>query len=315
LARQLAVRLAIGLATLAAASALIFLGVEALPGDAATAALGRQATPELLKGLREDYGLGRPAAERYAGWLGGIVRGDLGRSLPSGDAVSTLIGDKVVNTAALSLVTILFLVPLSAFLGSVSAVRRDRALDHGVAGATLALIAVPEFVIGSLLAVMFAVWLEWLPPVSLIDPERSAFAQLDLLVLPMITLLAASVAQTIRMVRACMIRELASDYVQMARLKGVPERRVLLHHALPNALGPTIQIMAINVAWLMGGIVVVEAVFQYPGLGTTLTGAVASRDLPTVEAVAMLITAVYVGVNVLADLAVIVINPRLRRAR
>lgn len=313
MAKQLLVRIAIGLVTLWAASALIFLGVEALPGDAATAALGREATPELVEGLRQEYGLDRPALTRYVQWLGGMLQGNLGVSLPSGDAVSDVIGDKIENTFVLSLMTVLILVPLSCLLGILSAVCRDRLLDHGIATTTLALISVPEFVVGSLLAVVVAGWLDLLPPVSLLDPQKSALKQLDLLVLPMLTLLAASVAQTVRMVRASMIQVLESDYVQMARLKGVPERRVLLHHALPNALGPTIQIIAINVAWLMGGIVVVEAVFQYPGLGSALAQAVSARDIPTVQAVALLITAVYIAVNVLADMAVIVLNPRLRR--
>jgi len=313
--RHAAVRLAIGGATLLAASALVFLGVEALPGDAAQAALGREATPALIAGLRKQFGLDRPAVVRYGDWLWGFVRGDLGRSLPSGDKVSSVIGGKIGNTAALSAITILFLVPLSVALGIASAVRRDRLLDHVVGGTTLALISTPEFVVGTLLAVVFAVWLSLLPPVSLLDPARSAFAQPSLLVLPMVTLLAASVAQTTRMIRASMIDVLQSEYVQVARLKGVPERRVLMWHALPNAMGPTIQVIAINIAWLTGGIVVVESVFQFPGLGSALTGAVAARDEPTVEAVAMLITGVYVVVNVLADLATIVLNPRLRRRR
>lgn len=311
--KQVALRLAIGLATLWAASALVFLGVQALPGDAAQAALGREATPQLVQELRKQFGLDRPAIVRYGDFLWGFLRGDLGRSLPSGDPVTNVIGGKVENTAALSVATVLFLVPLSVGLGILSAVRRDRAVDHVVGGTTLALISTPEFVVGTLLAVLFAVWLRALPPVSLLDPGRSAFAQPRLLVLPVATLLAASVAQTIRMVRASMIYVLQSEYVQMARLKGVAERRVLLWHALPNALGPTIQVIAINVAWLMGGIVVVESVFQFPGLGSALTHAVAARDEPTVEAIALLITAVYVCVNLVADLAIILLNPRLRR--
>ncbi len=313
--RRILVRIGVGLATLWAVTALVFLGTEALPGDAATAALGREATPALVQGLRKEFGLDRPVLVRYGKWLDGLLHGNLGRSLPSGDPVTSIIGDKVRNTAVLGLATLAVLVPLSVGLGIASAVRRDRLLDHVVAGTTLALISTPEFVVGTLLAVLFAVWLRWLPPVSLIDPSRSAFTQPRLLVLPVATLLAASVAQTTRMVRATMIDVLDSEYVQMAQLKGVPERRVLLRHALPNALGPTIQVIALNIAWLMGGIVVVEAVFQFPGLGSTLTTAVAARDQPTVEAIAMLIATVYVVVNVIADVAVILLNPRLRRAR
>ena len=312
--RRILVRVAVALVTLWAVSVVVFLGTEALPGDAATATLGQQATPELLAGLREEFGLDRPLLERYGDWLSGFVRGDLGRSVPSRDPVTDVIGGKARNTAVLSAATIAVLVPLAVLLGMLSAVRRDRAFDHGVAGMTLALIATPEFVVGTLLAVALAVWLDLLPPVSLVDPSRSLASQFDILVLPVLTLLAAAVAQTIRMVRAGMIDVLDSEYVQMARLKGVPERRVLLRHALPNAVGPTIQVIAINVAWLAGGVVVVEAVFQFPGLGLTLTDAVATRDLPTVQAIGMLITAVYIGLNILADVGIILLNPRLRRA-
>ena len=252
---------------------------------------------------------------RYERWLVGFAHGDLGHSLPSGERVTRVIGDKVRDTAFLALATIAILVPLGVTLGVLTAVRRDRLFDHAVSGVTLALISTPEFVVGTFLAVVLAVWVRWLPPVSLIDSTRSVFAQLNYLALPVLTLLAASVAQMIRMVRASMIDVLGSDYVEMARLKGLPERRVLLRHALPNALAPTIQVVAINIAWLVGGIVVVEYVFQYPGLGSTFAQAVSARDLPTVEAITAIFAALYICVNLLADIAVILINPRLRRAR
>jgi peptide/nickel transport system permease protein len=312
--RQLVIRCAVGIATLIAVSALVFLGVEALPGDAAQAALGQEATPALLKQYRHDFGLDRPVLTRYRDWLWGFVRGDLGRSLPSGAPVSGLISDKARNSVSLALATLICLVPIALALGIASAVRRDSLFDHAVASTTLTLIATPEFVVGTLLAIVIAVWLHWLPPVSLVDAQRPITSQLTLLVLPVVTLLAASVAQTTRMVRATMIDVLQSEYVQMARLKGVPPVRVMLHHALPNAIGPTIQILAFNIGWLMGGVVVVEAVFQYPGLGLAFRNAVSARDLPTVEAVSMLITGSYIVVNMLADIAVILINPRLRRS-
>jgi peptide/nickel transport system permease protein len=312
--RRILIRVAVATVTLWAASVAVFLGVEALPGDAATAALGRSATPELVAGLRQQYGLDRPATERYVDWLRGVLHGDLGRSLPSGDEVSVVIGDKIRNTAVLALATVLVLVPLSLLFGILSAVGRDGLLDLSTAAVTLALISTPEFVIGSLLAVALAVWVAWLPPVSLIDPGVSLLSQSDALVLPVLTLVAASVAQSIRMVRACMIDVLRSDYIEMVRLRGVSERELLLRHALPNALGPVVQVFAIIVAWLAGGIVVVEAVFQYPGIGSALTGAVQGRDLPTVQAITLLVTAVYVIVNLLADVAIMLLNPRLRRA-
>lgn len=312
--RRILGRVAVGVLTLWAVSLLVFLATQLLPGDAAQAALGQQATPQLVAGLRKQFGLDRPVFVRYGEWLAGFVHGDLGHSLPSGTPVASLLADHVRNTAALAGLTIAVLIPLSLLLGIMSAVRRDRIFDHGVAGVTLALISTPEFVVGSLLALLFSVRLRWLPPASLIDSAQPLLAQSNLLVLPVLTLLAASVAQTTRMVRASMIDALEADYVTMARLKGVPEYRVLLVHALPNALGPTILVVAFNVAWLVGGVIVTEAVFQFPGLGLALTSAVTARDQPTVEAIALLVTAVYVGVNLLADLGVILLNPRLRRS-
>lgn len=311
--RALVVRLLVGVVTIWAACTLVFFGVESLPGDAAQAALGPHAPASLLRTMRHDFGLDRPIMHRYREWLLGFVRGDLGHSLPSGEKVTNVIGDKVRDTAFLALATIAILVPLGVLFGILTAVRRDRLLDHTVSGVTLALISTPEFVVGTLLAVVLAVWVRWLPPVSLIDSTRSIFGQTKLVVLPVLTLLAASVAQMIRMVRASMIDVLGSEYVEMARLKGVPERGVLLRHALPNALAPTIQVIAINIAWLVGGIVVVEYVFQYPGLGSTFAQAVSARDLPTVEAITAIFATLYIVVNLLADVAVIFVNPRLRR--
>ena len=311
--RLILIRAGLGLLTLWAASLVVFLGTQLLPGDAAEAALGQQATPQLVAALRKDLGLDRPVLVRYGDWLAGFVQGDFGLSLPSKEPVANIIGDRVRNTGVLALATVVILIPLSLFLGILSAVRRDRTFDHWVAGITLALISTPEFVVGSLLALLLAVKLGWLPPASLVDASAPVLPQWPMFVLPVLTLLAAEVAQTTRMIRATMIDVLDSDYVMMARLKGVPERRVLLHHALPNALAPTLQVLAFNVAWLTGGVVVVEYVFQFPGLGLGLAGAVASRDQPTVEAITMLITGLYVAANLLADIGVIALNPRLHR--
>jgi peptide/nickel transport system permease protein len=250
---------------------------------------------------------------RYKEWLVGLVHGDFGLSLPSKEPVANIIGDHIRNTAVLALITIALLVPLSLLLGILSAACRDSPFDHGVAGVTLALISTPEFVVGSLLALILAVKLGWLPPASLVDASAPVLPQWPMFVMPVLTLLAAEVAQTTRMIRATMIDVLDSDYVMMARLNGVPESRVLLRHALPNALAPLLQVLAFNVAWLTGGVVVVENVFQFPGVGLALASAVASRDQPTVEAITALITALYVAANLLADIGVIALNPRLRR--
>lgn len=312
--RLVATRIGAGLLTLWVASVVVFFATELLPGDAAQAALGQQATPQQVELLRREFGLDRPALHRYVEWLGGFVQGDFGLSLPSKQPVVSIIDSRVRNTAALAALTIALLIPISLFLGIVSAMRRDSLLDRVIASTSLALISTPEFVVGSLLALLLAVRLGWFPPASLIDAGLPLDRQFQMFVLPVLTLLAAEVAQTTRMIRAAMIDVLDSDFVTMARLKGVPEARVLLRHALPNALAPTLQILAFNVAWLTGGVVVVENVFQFPGLGLALTSAVAGRDGPTVECITMLVTGLYILANLLADIGVIALNPRLRRS-
>jgi peptide/nickel transport system permease protein len=313
--RAIIVKTATAAAVLFAVSVIVFFGTEALPGDAAEAALGQTATPQLLEQYRKDFGLDRPVLERYEEWASGMLQGDLGRSLPSGDPVSSVISDRIANTAILSLIVLILLVPLSMLLGTLSALRRDSAFDHVVTTSTLSIIALPEFVVGAFLIVIFSTWTGLLPPVSLVDPSVGLLAQPSVLILPVLTLLAAILGQTTRMVRACMIDVLGSDYVEMSRLKGVPERRVLLRHALPNAMGPTIQVLVLNVAWLAGGVVIAEKVFEFPGLGLALANAVSARDIATVQAIVMLITATYLFVTLLADLLEVRLDPRLARAR
>ena len=313
--RTIIVKTATAAAVLFAVSVIVFFGTEALPGDAAEAALGQTATPELLAQTRKDFGLNRPVLERYKEWATGMLQGDLGRSLPSGDPVSSIISDRIVNTAILSVIVLLLLIPLSMLLGTFSALRRDSAFDHVVTTSTLSIIALPEFVVGAFLIVIFATWTGLLPPVSLVDPSVGLLAQPSVLILPVLTLLAAILGQTTRMVRACMIDVLGSDYVEMSRLKGVPERKVVMRHALPNAMGPTIQVLVLNVAWLAGGVVIAEKVFEFPGLGLTLANAVSARDIATVQAIVMLITATYLLVTLIADLLEVRLDPRLARAR
>ena len=312
--RSILARVVVGIATLAGVATLVFFGTEALPGDAAQAALGPESTPELVERYRREFGLDRPLTERFGSWVAGFARGDLGKSLPSGDPVTEIIAGKIRNTGFLALLTLGILVPTSVLLGVFAAIRRDGKLDHAVTSSTLGMVAAPEFVVGSLLVVVFAVWLGLVPPVSVVDPTRSFFGQLNILILPIATLLTHVLAQTTRMIRACVIAELGKEYVQLAILKGLPPWRVLFRHVLPNAIAPTLQILAMNVAWLLGGVVVVEAVFQFPGLGLTMSKAVATRDIATVQAVALLITATYVLVNILVDMLLVVLNPRLRAA-
>lgn len=312
--KAIARRLLVTLLTLLAVSAVMYFGVAALPGDAATAALGQQATPARLEALRHEYGLDRPVVERYVDWLGGLVHGDLGRSPAAGRPVSQILGENVRNTAVLAGCVILLLVPLSVGLGILSALWRDRLFDGAVAVTTLTFISTPEFVMGSLLTVLLSSWLAVLPASSLLDPSASLLSQWKLL-LPVLTLTLVSAAQAIRMIRAAMIEVLHSDYIQAATLRGVSPRRLILRHALPNAIDPTIQVIALTVGYLVGGVVVTETLFQYPGVGTAITQAVNSRDIATVLAASILVTAVYMVANLLADISTIALNPRLRRGR
>jgi len=226
--------------------------------------------------------------------------------------VWSIVGPRLANTLVLALVTMIVLVPVSFALGAGSAVLRDRFADHVTSTLSLFLMAIPEFVIGTILAIVLGVWISLLPPVSIINPEESIWSQSTMLVLPMLTLLAAALGQMIRMVRAAVLDVLHSDSVEMARLKGVPESRVIIVHALPNSLAATVQIIAFNAAYLIGGVVIVEAVFQYPGIGEGVVLSVSSRDLPTVLALGLMITGAYIVINLLADLIVIALNPRLR---
>lgn len=295
-------------------SVLVFWGTQILPGDAASAALGRSATPEAVAELRAELGLDRPAVSQYLDWLHGLATGDLGTSLSSREPVTTVIGDRMSNSLMLAAITLAVLVPLALLLGILSGVRRGTRFDHAVSGATLTLIAVPEFVTGTLLTAGLAVALGLLPAVSLVPPGQSPLADPSVLVLPVITLTLAGLAYTVRMVRAGVVEAMRSDYVQMARLNGIGERRVILRHALPNALAPTVQVLAQTVQWLVGGVVIIEVVFQYPGIGQGLVSAVSARDFPTVQAIAMGIAAFYIAVNIIADLVVALLIPKVRTA-
>jgi peptide/nickel transport system permease protein len=311
--RQVVIRVGLGLLTLLAVSALLFFSMDALPGDTATSILGPQADPDSVRLLRDQLDLDRPAVVRYLDWLGGFARGDLGVSGVSGRSVEETLGPRVAHTAVLALATVALLIPLSIFFGALSAILRDRFFDHSTATTTLLLISLPEFVVGNLLVLGLAIKLPVFPAVSLFDPHKSLLAQPKLLALPALTLLAASVAQTIRMIRATLLDVLESEFVQLARLKGVPERSVIMRHAFPNALAPVIQVIVLNIAWLLGGVVIVEVVFQYPGIGAEMANAIANQDLPTLQAIGLMICTSFIVLNMIADIVVIVSNPRLRR--
>jgi peptide/nickel transport system permease protein len=306
-------RVLLGLLTLFVASLVIFAATQALPSDPARAILGRGATPESVAELREQLGLNKPVVEQYTDWLGGILTGDLGTSLAAGVPVTEILGERVVNSAFLMLLAAIISVPLGIFIGAVTARRRDGPIDHTVSTVTLATAALPEFVVAIALVILFSttVW-QVLPGVALIDPDSGPWNYPKELVLPVITLVIAVTPYVTRIMRASMVEILESDYVEMARLKGMPERLVLWRHAVPNGIAPTFQVIAINLAYLAGGIVVVEAVFNYPGIGLAFVDAVRARDMAVVQALALLIAALYIVLNLLADLATILVSPRLR---
>jgi peptide/nickel transport system permease protein len=303
----------LGLVTLFLVSVIIFAATQALPGDTARSVLGRTATPESLQTLREQLHLNKSVFEQYGDWLGGVLTGDPGKSLAAREPVTNLIGKSLENSAFLVMIAALISVPLSIFLGAVTARRRDGPFDHTMSLIMLALAALPEFVVAIGLVVLFGttVW-TILPAVSLIPPEDGPWVHSLELVLPVVTLVVAVTPYIARIMRASMIEVLEGDYIEMARLKGMPERKVVWRHALPNALAPAIQVIALNLAYLAGGIVIVEYIFGYPGIGTLLVDAVTNRDIPVVQALALLIAGVYVVLNLLADVATILVSPRLR---
>lgn len=309
-------RLAAGVVLLFVVSILVFAATNVLPGDAASAILGRQATPASLAALREELGLDRSLSRQYLDWIGGVLQGDLGGSYAArGQPVWGLIRTDIVNTLAVALYTLVLLAPLSLALGVLAGVRAGRPADHLVSGLTLGIIAVPEFVIGSVLVLLFAVSWKVLPAVSLLPPGSSAFTNIELVVLPILTLTLAGLAYMARIVRAGVIEVMGSEYVEMARLNGAPEGRILRKHVLRNALAPSVQAFALTLQWLVGGVLIVETLFSYPGVGKALVDAVFQRDLPTVQAVGLLVAAVYIVVNIVADLVVVLLVPRLRTAQ
>src|ERR687887_1190195 len=308
-------RLALGLLTLWLISLVIFAAVLALPGDAATAILGKEATPDRVAALREQLHLNDSVVTQYTQWLKGILTFDFGNSAATQQPVSQLLNDRVANTVFLVFVASIIAIPLSILIGVWTAMKRDRPVDHITSTVTLVLAALPEFVIGISLILLFATGLSHIfPAVSLLAPGEKAWQDPRVVVLPAATLIIAVVPYISRIMRGSMIEVLESEYVTMARLKGLPERQVIWRHAVPNAIVPAIQVAALQLAWMAGGVVVVEFVFQYPGIGAALVDAVGNRDMPVVQTVTMLAAGVYVALNLLADLATILVTPKLRTA-
>jgi peptide/nickel transport system permease protein len=305
-------RVLLSLLTLLLVSIIIFAMLEVLPGDVASRILGRDATPESLATLRAQLHLEDPAPQRYLDWLGGILRGDFGKALTSSRPVTEILAPRIYNTLVLSAAAFLLYLPLALIPALVQAMRRDGPLDHGLSVITLVLLSTPDFLLGTLLLIGFVIRVPLFPAMSLVDQSSGVAEYLRAIALPAITLAIVMAVYAVRMLRDNLIEVLDSEYVRMAELKGLPRRRVLLRHALPNALVPTLNITALNLAYLIGGVVIVEKVFSYPGFGGLLVDALQLRDLPLIEATVLIAAAVYVGANLLADIGAILLNPRLR---
>jgi peptide/nickel transport system permease protein len=311
-------RVVTGVLTLFVVSILIFLATNILPGNVAVVVLGRNATPANVQKLDRRLDLNHSAVSRYVRWLGGAVHGDLGHSAVAeaesrpNSAISSTLSRPLRNSFVLAAITTILLIPLTLIFGSIAGIFAGRPLDHAISFPALVMGGLPEFVMGTLLIYVFFSKLSLLPPVALLSPGESPLSNPDALVLPVLTLLAVAVGAGVRQVRSGMAEVLQQDFVHFARLNGVSERRVLSRYALRNALAPSVQIIAQNLQYLVGGIIIVESVFAYPGIGTYLVNAVTSRDVIEVQAAAIVLAALYIVINVLADLIVVFLVPRLR---
>ncbi|WP_329061384.1 ABC transporter permease [Amycolatopsis sp. NBC_01480] len=311
--RLIVKRLLVSLAVLWLVTLLVFVATLLLPGDPARAILGQQATPERIAALQHQLHLDEPVWQRYLDWLGGLFTGDLGTSTSTQGPVTALLADRVSASLVLLVLAAVIATPLGLALGTWSALRRGRAADQAVSGISLVIAALPEFVIGIALIVLFATTVfKVLPSVTLTPPGEAVWRQPSQLVLPVLTLVLVVMPYITRMMRGTMNEVLDSGYVEMARLKGLRERTVLVRHALPHAVGPVAQVVALQLAWLAGGVVVVEFLFRYPGIGQALIDAVGKRDVAVVQAITLLIAAVYIVVNLIADVVGILADPKLR---
>ena len=312
---MVAQRLVLGLLTLFVVTLIIFLGVELLPGDLTEAILGQAATPETVAAFRRELKLDLPPHERYLDWLGGILQGDLGRSLANKREISELMAVRMSNTLFLALFAAVISIPLALALGIMAALWRNSLFDRLVNIVTLSSISFPEFFVAYILILFLAVNTGWFPSIANVGEEIGFWDRVYRTILPALTLTLVVVAHMMRMTRAAIINLLASPFIEMANLKGLGRGRVILHHALPNAWAPIINVIAINLAYLVVGVVVVEVVFVYPGMGQLLVDSVSKRDIPVVQATCLFFAAAYVLLNLTADILSIVSNPRLLHPR
>ncbi|MFK3691576.1 ABC transporter permease [Agrobacterium tumefaciens] len=305
-------RLVVMLTTLLIVSFIVFSATSLLPGDTATILLGQAATPEAVAGLRTAMHLDDPALLRFVRWLVGLLHGELGTSYANNMAIADLIGPRFVNSMKLAGITTIIAVPLALTLGISSAMLRGTLYDRAVTILTIGVISVPEFMIATLAVLLFAVYLKWLPALSLVSEVHTIFDVLRVYAMPVITLTFVVSAQMIRMSRAAVIETLDTPYVEMALLKGAPRMRIVLRHALPNALGPIVNAVALSLSYLVGGVIIVETIFNYPGIAKLMVDGVATRDLPLIQTCAMIFCVGYLLLITTADIIAIMSNPRLR---
>ncbi|MDF1733767.1 MAG: ABC transporter permease [Minwuia sp.] len=313
--KLIAQRLALGILLLLAVSVLIFVGTELLPGDVAQAILGQTATPEALANLRAELGLNDPAYLRYFDWLGGVLTGDLGTALSNGQNISEALGKRLSNTLFLAMWAAIISVPLAILLGLVAVQHRNGFIDKLISATTLTSISLPEFFIGYLLVYFIAVELQWVPSVSTVYDGMGFADRMSAIALPCATLTLVVLAHMMRMTRAAILNVMQSAYIETAELKGLSPFRIILRHAFPNAIAPIVNVVMLNLAFLVVGVVVVEVIFVYPGMGQYLVDHVSKRDIPVVQACGMIFAAVYISLNIVADIVAIIANPRLRHPK
>nr|WP_237713855.1 ABC transporter permease [Novosphingobium sp. Rr 2-17] len=305
-------RIGLALLTLFLVSLVIFTISGLLPGDAAQEVLGQSATPEQVAALRHEMGLDQPGPVRYARWLRAMAMGDPGHSMVANTPVAKIISERLPNTLTLAALSALVSVPFAFLIGIASAVARGRKLDRALNVLTLSMVALPEFLVATIAVMIFSVELLWLPSIALVPQDPTLAEFLRAYAMPVMVLAVGVIVQLGRMIRAAIIAELDRPYVEMARLKGMSSGRLIVHHVLPNAVGPIINAMALSLSYLFGGAIIVETIFSYPGLASLMVNAVTSRDMPLLQACAMIFCAAYLLLVLIADTVAILANPRLR---
>ncbi|MBI3350799.1 MAG: ABC transporter permease [Burkholderiales bacterium] len=310
--RLLVSRIALAAVSLLVVSAVVFAITAVLPGDAAEAQLGQEATAESLAALRQQMGLNIAAPVRYWRWLSGLLTGQPGMSIVSGVPVADMIASRLPNSLLLAGITAAISVPVALALGIASAMWRGSWFDRMASSGAVAVVSVPEFLVATLAVLIFAVQLRWLPALSSASSIESAGQMVRVFAMPVLTLCCVTVAQMMRMTRAAVVDQLKAPYIEMVQLKGASPTRMVLAHALPNAIGPIANAVALSLSYLLGGVIIVESIFNYPGIASLMVDGVSQRDMPLVQTCAMLFCAVYLLLVTLADLCSIVANPRLR---